>query len=146
MKQQQQLQLEAMTAHTHHTSASSQASRERLRALADLKKTAPEFAGKPEEFYFFKQSLEGFIGRHQLQEDEPLAVDVAINACKEGARRYISSLPFPPDTMVEFWAALERRYGEALSTRVAKWRALKQKEGESVREFADHLQEASYGL
>ena len=83
--------------------------------------------------------MEGFIKGYNLQEDKALTVDVAINACREGARRYVSSLPFPPETVDEFWAVMERRYGEAVSTRVAKWRAMKQREGETVRAFADRL-------
>ena len=97
----------------------------RLRALADLKRTAPEFGGETSEYQLFKQALKGFLARHQRDIDDNIALDVAINACTGAASRYLGSLPFAPHTLEEYWAALDSRFGQDLSTRVQRWQMIR---------------------
>lgn len=118
----------------------------RLKTLADLKKIAPGFDGSENQYYFFKQALTGFFKRHHIEDDEALAVEVAINACTDKAQRYLSTIPDVVDTMAEFWDHMDQRFGEGEYTRVQKYRALRQKDNESIRAFADRVQEHAYGL
>ena len=75
-----------------------------------------------------------------------MALDVAINSCKGLARRFLGSLPLQPDSMEEFWCVMGNRFGTSKTNRIFEWRTMRQKEGESVRSFADRLQEQSYDL
>lgn len=85
-----------------------------------------------------------FLDRHELEED--VRLDVLIDAAKAEAAEYLGSLEEMPRSEEEFWEAMRRRFGLSEDARLRRYENMRQTGVQTLRQYADALSKAAYGL